>query len=887
MPKSVQLFVSYSHKDRGLRDHIDDMLQVLRQELDQVLDIVFDDHMAGGEEWEKKILGWVDDCDIALLLLSDDFLQSKFVKEKELKRLEERSKDEHSKKEQNPRIYPILLRECTQPLPSLITIKQIRPDEKTPLGSMTREQRDAALAVMKRELGCFAQDLMPHPPPPPDLPNKIIDVEVTLGHRDRDLYLGEMRSSYPDEESPQPVVAFEIRFERSKKGSLDRDAYGAYLGEQLFPDHPGLEEDLGLRPIDDTEENSPVRTPASILEQALRDAAATDTVLRLRVAISSNARELNYHPWEQMRSPKTRSILALNPNIYFSRTIVGYNENWREIHLRRIPADTKDIKTLIFVPGRANVLNEDGDTIGEVDPDRQLEYAQKCLKDSEQVPVSKVGGFEDLFSTLSANPFDILLLVVAKTETEDRWPLLEFTSQDRQTKRYRYHEVARAFRDLPTPPRLVILATPCVDSSGVPAQDCAIFGIQDFAPAIAEAGVPAVITTQAATRPENWIAFLTELFRLLPQCEGIDRAVSLARQRMEAGSPKREDWWKPVLISRLRSSRIWYEPGFEDLSSAERNRILAALRGSLAKQTLLPIVGPGIIHDIAGSRREIARRWAYDYGFPMEHHNRMNLPQVAQYLQIQAGRDALESRLKSTMTSLIRERHSDDISHLDANTELDELFRAINTKQRAANPDYEPHGLLAKLDVPIYLTTNLSSILEKALEEEGKTPIAFTFHELAKRERDGKDEIETDDATVERPWVIHLFGALNDLENAALTEDDFFDFLSDFSATMNQEVIVQIKQVLANSSLVLLGFRIHHSTFRTLFLSIRRLEGINRQRHYRHVAVQFDPDDDQMTNPRGAKEYLRLLFDEDDLNVYWGGAEDFLRELKPAKKSEP
>ena len=897
----VKLFVSYSQENTALKGWIDEMLEQLRDSLasEVRLEILQDANIKGGEEWEKKILGWVDDCDIAMLLLSSKYFSSEFVREKELERLKERVGEENP-----PEIYPVLLEVCKDDIPGWIKKLQIRPGPDKPLAHMDSEARKVALDQMKRDLSDTIDKL---PQSDDDSSSNrsnrsnrsdedddfgSIDIDVTLGHRDGDLYLGEMRISYPDEERPSPVIAFETRFDYGSKAERRHGSdYGTYIGKQLFPDYPGIMEGSEIHSGYGSS-GSDQRTPASILDQALKDSKKRNASLRLRVAISSNARELNRLPWEQICDPVTEVPLATHHCVHFSRTIVGYNENWREVHLRRAPEKNEAIKVSIFVPRRADVLNHKGEPIGQGDPHYQLSYVKQCLADSAQTFLwdTIIGNFNELFDYLDTNFVDVLMLVVAKSKDEDGRPRLVFTSADGTATLYRYEEIARAFHKLHEPPRLVVLSTPCVDGSGEIKSDCAIFGIQDFAPAIAEAGVPAVITFQAATRPENWRVFLVELFSQLYRCKRIDRVVSLARQKIAGATEAGDDWWRPVLIGRLRNSRIWYRPGFTDLDSNACQQILSALDDSLKRGDLLPIIGPGIIHDIAGSRRKIARRWAYDFGFPMEHHNRMNLPQVAQYLQIQSGRPELQRQLVATLESLICDRYREDLAGLiekrpdNAHSDemsiwLDDLFRTVNVEQRKRNAEYEPHGLLAKLNVPVYLTTNLSSILEQALEEVGKRPRTLTFRELAERERHGTDTEDFDEPTRDDPWVIHLFGTLKNLSEAALTEDDYFEFLSDFASTSHQEVIVSVKEKLVNSSLLFLGFRIHHWTFRTLFRSIHRIEGAEKQNSYQHVAVQFDPDDDQMTNPKGAKNYLRLLFDQDDVNVYWGGSEDFLREL--------
>jgi hypothetical protein len=428
-----------------------------------------------------------------------------------------------------------------------------------------------------------------------------------------------------------------------------------------------------------------------------------------------------------------------------------------------------------------------------------------------------------------------------------------------------------------------------VGSDGKIPDDCYIFGIHDLAPAIAEAGIAAVITTQAPTKPENWERFLVHLFRSLyaqsqvdnqQEHDDLDQVVSLARRHMEDCDGQCNDVWKPVLFSQLRTGRIWYTPHIQSIKG-DRVQLWNKILESHVREKLLPIIGPSIIHDIAGSSREIARHWAYDYGFPMEHHNRMNLPQVAQYLEIQIGRAKLEEHFEGTIKAMIRERHGNSIQGVDPKAGLDTLFCEINRQQRLENPDTEPHGLLANLKVPLYLTTNLSGTLEQALKEDGKNPKVYTFNELARRKYSRQDEGDTGQPSIEEPWVIHLYGTLKDLEHAALTEDDYFDFINGFSSTAHQEQIAYIKRRLAGSSLIFLGFHIEQPDFRQLFRSIIGIAEEGHSRRYRHIAqvAQVAPINNHASDPRKAKEYLRRLLDEDDVSIYWGEGGDFLAEL--------
>lgn len=656
--------------------------------------------------------------------------------------------------------------------------------------------------------------------------------------------------------------------------------HGLDLGRKLFPGD--TERDTALIEQEDPASDgteSVRQSPRDLLENALAQADGHKTVVRLRIAIAPSAGEFNRVGWERMRSPQAGGdFLARDPRVYFSRTIIGYNENWREVHLRRKPETGQSVKVLVFAPGKAKLLNADSKPLGEIDSEGQCKFAEQYLSQKGIIIKQTSGELEQLFDTLEESEVDVLYLVCAPVKGDDGSDMLAFPTKDGKSTTVRHQKFAREFKRIRIPPRLVVLATPCTNGGEASSSDCAVVGDRDLAPAIAEAGIAAVITTQAPIASASWALFLQRLFAVFRDCDEMDHAVSFARQQLAASPGHRDDWWKPVLFSRLRTSRIWYQPKFHG-EKKDRDRIWRKLSDAVLEGKFLPIIGPGIIHDIAGSRREIARRWAYRYGFPMAQHDRINLPQVAQYIQIHQGRRELQEKIKRTLGELIWEHNQKWLQRLTAETELDVLFRTVSRQRRQQEPDKEPHGLLAKLDLPLFLTTNLSGILEDALKEVGKDPQTYSFKQLAEHEQKGTGtEIELENNS-QRPVVIHLFGTLNDLEHAALTEDDYFDFLNDFATTLQQQSVSHIKSRLVDSSLVFLGFRIYHWNFRTLFRSIHRLPGTGRQKKHQHVAVQIDPDDDHTSDPSGAKEYLRLLFMEDDVDVYWGAPADFLERL--------
>jgi hypothetical protein len=112
-----------------------------------------------------------------------------------------------------------------------------------------------------------------------------------------------------------------------------------------------------------------------------------------------------------------------------------------------------------------------------------------------------------------------------------------------------------------------------------------------------------------------------------------------------------------------------------------------------------------------------------------------------------------------------------------------------------------------------------------------------------------------------------------------LTEDDYFDYL--IGVTSNKDLIPSVvRRALADTALLFLGFQMDDWNFRVLFRSLMSQEGRGRRNRYAHVAVQIDPEEGRTLAPERARRYLETYFQGADISIYWGSAEDFIRELQ-------
>jgi hypothetical protein len=236
------------------------------------------------------------------------------------------------------------------------------------------------------------------------------------------------------------------------------------------------------------------------------------------------------------------------------------------------------------------------------------------------------------------------------------------------------------------------------------------------------------------------------------------------------------------------------------------------------------------------------------------------------------------------------ERYHDDLPPAlrDApDPPLRDLIAALGAVQRSRNPA-DPHKVLAELPFPIYVTTSFGNLLTEALKAAGKAPrIEFGRWNEATVRAPSVFQPDTDYVpTVGQPLVYHVYGHFDDLDSMVLTEDDYFDYL--IGLTRNDDLVPkEVNRALTRSSLLFLGFRMDDWLFRVLFRTILNQEGSHARQGYPHVAVQVDPEDDRVVNPRRALRYLEKYFEGASVDVYWGRVEDFVEELQKRSAAQP
>lgn len=138
--RPIRLFVSYSHRDEKYLEELRKYLEAQRS-----LDVWSDERIQAGSEWRQQIGTALAEADAAVLLVSQDFLNSEFIRNHELPSLLE------SVKSRRLRLFLIPIGACTW-RSAVIERFQWVHDPTRPLKAMRPAQREQALVDINQQI---------------------------------------------------------------------------------------------------------------------------------------------------------------------------------------------------------------------------------------------------------------------------------------------------------------------------------------------------------------------------------------------------------------------------------------------------------------------------------------------------------------------------------------------------------------------------------------------------------------------------------------------------------------------------------------------------------------------------------------------------------------
>ncbi len=166
-----QVFISYSHKDKGWLDKLKTHLTPLQR--DGTVSVWDDTIIKPGEIWKEEIKKALARAKVAVLLVSPDFLASKFIHENELPPLLEANRTE------GLAILWIPVR-SSHYTRTVIAKYQAAHDPARPLSGMNRARQDSALVEIVKKIEAVAPPLSSATSPTPAAPPVMVPAAPAL-----------------------------------------------------------------------------------------------------------------------------------------------------------------------------------------------------------------------------------------------------------------------------------------------------------------------------------------------------------------------------------------------------------------------------------------------------------------------------------------------------------------------------------------------------------------------------------------------------------------------------------------------------------------------------------------------------------------------------------
>jgi len=266
-----------------------------------------------------------------------------------------------------------------------------------------------------------------------------------------------------------------------------------------------------------------------------------------------------------------------------------------------------------------------------------------------------------------------------------------------------------------------------------------------------------------------------------------------------------------------------------------------------------PFLGAGACKGTIPLGSEIAKEWAKENNYPLD--DCSDLARVAQFLAV------------------------DRKTPMFPKEEIAAQFKKIGPPD--FNEPDEPHGILAELPLPVYMTTNYDDFMVQALKglKSQKKEPKLELCRWNKYIQDQPSIFESEPGfkpTSEKPLVFHLHGHIGVPESLVIAEDDYLDFLVNISR--NQVLLPPlIQKALTYTSLLFIGYRLADWNFRVIFRGL--VDSMDSSLRSLSVSIQLLPEASELARKK-AQEYLTEYFKNSRVLVYWGTAREFTAELR-------
>jgi hypothetical protein len=272
-----------------------------------------------------------------------------------------------------------------------------------------------------------------------------------------------------------------------------------------------------------------------------------------------------------------------------------------------------------------------------------------------------------------------------------------------------------------------------------------------------------------------------------------------------------------------------------------------------------PFLGSGISRQHFGTGKDLADKIATEFGYPFN--DDYDLAKVAQFATIRKKGDSF--RVRTFVADYIKNKKLPDF-----------------------HDPSEPHMILSKLNLPIYITTNYDHLMYEALKSDGKKPVIefCRWNDLAQIQ--GKSSIfdQFNEFDPYNPVVYHIHGEIDNPQSMVLTEDDYLNFIVKLYVDIDKLFPAQIRLRFASSSIMFIGYSLSDWNLRII---LRKMAYSMKSTSTTHCSIQLIPTDVKPGYENKIKDDLKSYFQiiqGVNLNIFWGTAIDFCHTLSEKAK---
>jgi hypothetical protein len=331
----------------------------------------------------------------------------------------------------------------------------------------------------------------------------------------------------------------------------------------------------------------------------------------------------------------------------------------------------------------------------------------------------------------------------------------------------------------------------------------------------------------------------------------------------------------------------------ELLAVAQKQRIPFRVRSGLA----LPILSHAAILDLGLFGHEsFMRYYAGKIGYPYPELSDVgHLANYDRYTNRESDVDCNDFYLNCLKNHIYREAKAagaDDGALQDARAEVDRLGVSAFA-HRLGYPNFDlprsqPLLMLADLPFKTFLTISLTTFLEDALRELGKTPVTKMCRWRGPVEAPSQDLWKIPDSyqpSVNQPLVYHLCGLDAHPETGvplpdslALTQENHLEMLVNLAQDRGKENIDRLPALVRGAlsdTVLLLGFSLDSWAFRALYYGLVRQTGQEGNR--RGICCVQLSSDERAKQQKYLEGYLEK---QANLDIYWGSLQQYIEELR-------